>query len=196
MASGGSARSTGGKPAGAKTAGGGSKAAKPGGSGASKAAKTGGGGAHEKGPKRPTGVLVEQSGWGSWVAWQHSSAEPKLSPCSLRRLICVLIYVQELTCSSFPTSGGGLCRWVLRQCAGGVSSRPMLPVVPALPRSRSNPPSLIQPLLHSHHQARPDVKVTSREVASAAGAAWRALAPDLRQQYEARGNAEKVCEVQ
>lgn len=41
-------------------------------------------------------------------------------------------------------------------------------------------------------QARPDVTVTSREIASAAGAAWRALAPDLKHRYEARGDAEKV----
>ncbi|KAI7843121.1 hypothetical protein COHA_003292 [Chlorella ohadii] len=41
-------------------------------------------------------------------------------------------------------------------------------------------------------QARPDVTVTSREIASAAGAAWRALSADLKQQYESRGDAEKA----
>lgn len=44
-------------------------------------------------------------------------------------------------------------------------------------------------------QARPDVTVTSREIASAAGAAWRALSADLKQQYESRGDAEKVGRI-
>lgn len=37
--------------------------------------------------------------------------------------------------------------------------------------------------------------VTSREIASAAGAAWRVLSADLKRQYEARGDAEKVGAV-
>ena len=34
--------------------------------------------------------------------------------------------------------------------------------------------------------------MSSREVASAAGAAWRGLAADVKEQYEARGEQEKV----
>lgn len=41
-------------------------------------------------------------------------------------------------------------------------------------------------------QARPDVTVTAREVASAAGAAWRGIDQQLKGQYEARSAAEKA----
>lgn len=41
-------------------------------------------------------------------------------------------------------------------------------------------------------QARPGVTVTAREVASAAGAAWRAIDPQMKGEYEARSAAEKA----
>ncbi|KAL4436756.1 hypothetical protein ABPG75_003895 [Micractinium tetrahymenae] len=50
----------------------------------------------------------------------------------------------------------------------------------------------LQDFRHGYLQARPDVTVTAREIASAAGAAWRTLVPQLKRQYEAQGAAEKA----
>lgn len=140
------------------------------------------------GPKRPAGAYL-------WVppALRLAAFPPKRTrsgfgeggtkqPLSLSLLAPVVQAVP----ARFPT----------RICSGrrrlqGSNPHARLPCQPE-GRSSQLPLSARPPSCPCPSQARPNVNCSSREIASAAGAAWRALSPDLKAQYEARGEEEKV----